>query len=218
MKTGLFVKVCGVTRMEDALLAAELGARAVGLVFHPESPRRVDVAAARRIAAALPPGVLAAGVFAAEPRREGEILDAARRAFLDLVQLHGPAAADLAPRIGLARCIVAVASVEEAHRAAASGAAYLLVDRPRVGGVPQGAEADRRLARRLGRKHPGLILAGGLDPENVAGAAAAVRPSGVDVSGGVEPPGRPGVKDPLRLKAFFAALQGKEGACVHGRP
>lgn len=206
MTPSLFVKVCGVTRAGDARLAADLGARAVGIVFHPESPRRIDVSAAHRIVSALPVGVLAVGVFAADPRREGEIIETARGLRLDLVQLHGPEAAAMASRVGLARCVVAVADTEETRPAVASGSAYLLADRPRIRGVPQGACADRRVARRLALRHPRLLLAGGLDAGNVAGAVRDVRPFGVDVSSGVEAHGYPGVKDGEKLAAFFDAL------------
>lgn len=215
MKTDLFVKVCGVTRVEDAILAAGHGARAVGLVFHPESPRRVNTATARRIAAALPAGVLAVGVFAAGD--DDGIRETLRAVGLDLVQLHGPGAGAAALRLDPSRCVVAVTSPDEEAEALASGAAYLLSDRPRSGGVPHGKEADRALALRLSGAHSRLLLAGGLDPSNVFRAVSAVRPFGVDVSGGVEVEGAPGIKDPGKLESFFAALSGKEVRHASGK-
>lgn len=217
MTLPIFVKVCGVTRAGDARRASALGARAIGLVFHPESPRRVGPRAAARVRDALPAGVLAVGVFAADPRREREIIEAAVRLSLDLIQLHGPSAAAMVPRLGAGRCVAAVTAPEEIDRAVACGAAYLLADRPRVAGVPQGASADRAIVRRLVRSHPWTILAGGLSPGNVVETARAVHPFGVDVSAGVEAEGTPGIKDPRMLEAFFEALSERGDTCVRER-
>lgn len=194
------VKICGVTRLEDALLAARLGADAIGLNFWPRSRRHVDVEAARAIVAALPPLVPAVGVFVNQPR--DEILAIAARARLSVVQLHG----DEPPHA----CEGFPVPVWKALRLASPlPLAWLdewpvqgfLLDAPagsgRYGGT--GVTCDWDVAREAAARAP-VLLAGGLGPENVAAAIRAVRPWGVDVASGVE--SSPGVKDPDKLAAF----------------
>jgi phosphoribosylanthranilate isomerase len=201
-----WVKICGITRVEDALAAVEAGADAIGFVFYPPSPRAVTPARAATIAAALPPGLAKIGVFVNETlARMAEIR---ARVGLDCIQLHG----DEAPVIALALpCPVirafraAPRDLDEAGRMARYPAAAVLVDGERAGfyggtGTPasQGAIAAARRARRW-------ILSGGLAPENVAAKIAALAPWGVDVSTGVED--APGIKNSNRIAAFVAAVR-----------
>lgn len=198
------VKICGITRAEDAESAAACGASAIGFVFWDRSPRAVSLEAATGIAGAVPRGVLRVGVFV------NALPHVVRRYVaqvpLDVVQLHGDEPVDWADAFGRP-VIKAVNPADRAHEAwlaAPPGAATLLVDavdRARRGGT--GELADWEAAGALARLRP-VVLAGGLRPENVAAAVAAVRPYAVDVSSGVE--ARPGVKDPARLRALFEAL------------
>lgn len=207
-----WIKICGITRAEDALAAAEAGADAVGFIFYPPSPRAVTPGHAAEIAAALPPGVAKVGVFVDETlARMAEIR---ARVGLDCIQLHG----DEGPEIALALPGPVIRAVrgaprdlEEAGRLARYPAAAVLVDGERAGfyggtGAPasQSAIAAARRARRW-------ILSGGLAPDNVAAKIAALAPWGVDVSTGVEVPtdvgGAPGLKDCNRIAAFVAAVR-----------
>jgi phosphoribosylanthranilate isomerase len=202
-----FVKVCGITSPEDAALAADAGADAVGLVFWPGSPRCVDVARARRIASALPAFVLRVGVFV-DASRDAQAR-AAEEAGLDLLQLHGAEApGDCAglPR----RCLKALrvgagfrAEQADAYAGIAAGILLDTGDSALPGGT--GRSFDWTLAREVRARVPFLVLAGGLTPENVAGAIALVKPDAVDVSSGVE--SAPGRKDAGRLRAFVAAAK-----------
>ena len=207
--TRVFVKVCGITSVDDALAVARAGADAVGLVFWPGSPRRVDLETARRISAALPPFVLRVGVFVDAPRAELE--RTAREVGLDVLQLHGQESPeDLA---GLPRRVVKAVPVgpgfvpDSALRYAGAADGILLDSRPAGGAGPPGgtgATFDWSLAREVREKVPFLVLAGGLTPDNVARALTAVRPDAVDVSSGVE--SAPGRKDPAKVRAFLDAV------------
>ena len=207
-----WVKICGITRAEDALAALTAGADAVGFVFYPPSPRAIAPACAAEIAAALPPGLAKVGVFVNETvARMAEIR---ARVGLDCIQLHG----DEPPEVALALPCPAIRAFraaprdfEEAARIARYPAAAVLVDGARAGfyggtGTPaaQGTIAAARRARRW-------ILSGGLAPDNVAAKIAALAPWGVDVSTGVEAPaeagGAPGIKDRNRIAAFLAAVR-----------
>jgi phosphoribosylanthranilate isomerase len=198
------VKVCGITRAEDAALAAACGASAIGFVFWDRSPRAVSIEAAVEAAGAAPRGVLRVGVFVnALPHVVRRYVS---RVPLDVVQLHGDEPVEWADAFGRP-VIKAVNPADRAHEAwlvSPPEAATLLVDavdRQRRGGT--GELADWEAARALARRRP-VVLAGGLRPENVGEAVAAVRPYALDVSSGVE--ASPGVKDPARLRAFFEAL------------
>ncbi|KTC39060.1 phosphoribosylanthranilate isomerase [Pseudomonas sp. ABAC61] len=198
-------KICGITRIEDALAAVEAGADAIGLVFYARSPRAVNVQQARAIIAALPPFVTTVGLFVNASRCElGEILDAVP---LDLLQFHGdePAAACE----GFHRPYIKALRVKAGDDIAAACLAYpqasgILLD-TYVEGVPGGTgEAfDWSLVPR-GLSKP-IILAGGLSAQNVAQAIAQVRPYAVDVSGGVEQ--SKGIKDPAKIEAFIQAVR-----------
>jgi phosphoribosylanthranilate isomerase len=206
----VFVKICGITSEDDARLAADAGADAVGFVFWPGSPRRVDATTARRIAKALPPSVVRVGVFVDASHED--LLRAADEAGLDLLQLHGSepleALVDLPRRVLKA---VRVGRDFAPHTALQyeGRAAGLLLDTHcdrTPGGT--GETFDWSLVREVRRKASFVVLAGGLRPENVKAALEAVRPDGVDVSSGVE--AVPGRKDPARVRAFVDAVRSVE--------
>lgn len=199
------VKVCGITRVEDAVRAADLGAAAIGFVFWRASPRAVTVDAARTVAGAVPRGVLRVGVFV------NEFPHVVRRVVaevpLDVVQLHGDEPVEWCGSFG--RPVVKAIGLDDRHDERWLGVPVpevtLLVDagdRQRRGGT--GRVADWDAAARLAAVRP-IVLAGGLTPTNVAEAIRRVRPYAIDVASGVEQ--SPGVKDPLRLEAFFAAVR-----------
>jgi phosphoribosylanthranilate isomerase len=205
MTAGPRVKVCGITRAEDAQLAVELGASAIGFVLWERSPRRIAVLDAARIAGALPPFVTRVGVVVDMP--PDEVADVVRDIGLDAVQLHGDElVADYAAVP--ARLIKAVALEAESDVMRALGlppAVAVLVDArapTERGGT--GQQANWAFAAQLARSRP-VVLAGGLTGANVAQAVAQVRPWAVDVSSGVEQ--SPGAKSARRLHEFFAALQ-----------
>src|SRR5207244_7451986 len=205
------VKICGITSVEDGLVAAQAGADAGGLVFWPGSPRRVDLAAARRIARALPPFVLRVGVFV-DARRE-EMERAVTEVGLDLLQLHGreppEALADLPRRAVKAVGVGEGFTAEQALRYEGR-AAGILLDTRADGGAPGGTgqSFDWTRVRDVREKAAFLMLAGGLNAGNVHRALTAVRPDGVDVSSGVE--AAPGRKDPEKVRAFMAAVREAE--------
>ncbi|AAY91351.1 phosphoribosylanthranilate isomerase [Pseudomonas protegens] len=198
-------KICGITRIEDALAAVAAGADAIGLVFYAKSPRAVNVQQARAIIAALPPFVTSVGLFVNASRCElGEILDAVP---LDLLQFHGDESA--ADCEGYHRPYIKALRVKAGDDIAAACLAYprasgILLD-TYVEGVPGGTgEAFDWSLVPQGLSKP-IILAGGLTPDNVAAAIARVRPYAVDVSGGVEQ-GK-GIKDPAKIQAFMQAVR-----------
>lgn len=198
-------KICGITRVEDALAAVEAGADAIGLVFYAKSPRAVNIEQAKAIVAALPPFVTSVGLFVDMPRETLQAL--LREVPLDLLQFHGdesPADCE-----GFARPYIKALRVradQDVARMMApySGACGILLD-TFVEGVPGGTGAafDWSLVPREAGKP--IILAGGLTPDNVAQAIAQVRPYAVDVSGGVE--AAKGIKDAGKVKAFLQAVQ-----------
>ena len=193
------VKICGITLLEDALLAARLGADALGFNFWPGSRRFIDPGAARAIVDRLPPFVTAVGVFVNQPR--AEILTAASRSGVAALQLHGdepceecegyPLPVIKALRVAGPESLVAL----ERYRVSA-----LLLDAPCAGFGGSGATFDWALARAGSGRAP-IILAGGLTPENVGAAVREVRPFAVDVASGVER--SPGVKEPDKLRRFI---------------
>jgi phosphoribosylanthranilate isomerase len=198
------VKVCGITNLEDADTAAALGAWAIGLNHHPESPRFCPPDVAAEIGAALKRRCEVAGVFV-NPTLD-EVTSAAESAQLTMLQLHGdegPAfCAEAARRTGC-KVIKAlrVRSAADVRAAEAFRTDFHLLDayRPgRPGGT--GESFDWELAAAHRSTIP-LILAGGLTPDNVGEAIEAVHPFAVDVASGVE--SEPGRKDPGKLEAFF---------------
>jgi len=198
------VKVCGIRRIQDAVLATDLGASAVGLVFWPESPRFIDPYRARAVAAALPPGVTPVGVFVDQPVEF--VMGVARLIPLGAVQLHG--SESIASFIRLTQRLIKAVPVTESFEATALDLVPPFVtvlldahDPVRRGGT--GRTIDWGVAAAVAARRR-TILSGGLTAMNVGEAVARVRPYMIDVSSGVE--SRPGVKDPVKLREFFAAL------------
>ena len=197
------VKICGVTTPGDAVLAAELGASAIGLVFWPGSPRCVDAAQARAIVMALPPFVSAVGVFVNQVAESAQI---ARDVGLSAVQFHGdePSAAYRDFPIRVIKAVTVLdASAREAAAVVPATATVLLDAHDRVKRGGTGRQIDWSIASMIARERP-IVLSGGLSADNVAAAIAAVQPYAIDVSSGVE--SAPGRKDPAKLRALFAAL------------
>lgn len=199
------VKICGITRPEDALAAAKAGADAIGLVFYPDSPRAIDIATAWEILEVLPPFVTTVGLFVdADPEWIEEILVEVP---LDVLQFHGNESPEQCEQFAHPY-IKAIRMRPDTDLAAIAkrytDAQGLLLDTYRPG-VPGGTgEAfDWSLARQPCDKP--IILAGGLTPENVGEAIAQVRPWAVDVSGGVEK--EKGLKDSSKINAFMAAVK-----------
>lgn len=198
------VKICGLTRLEDAELAVELGADAVGFIFWSQSPRAVTVDRAAAIARALPAFVARVGVFV-NPDPD-EVRRIASDVGLSAAQLHGdesPAAfAGAAPTLIKVAALSGDADVRAAIELPLDVTVLVdAADRERRGGT--GQQADWSGAARIAAVRP-VILAGGLSPDNVAQAIARVRPWGIDVSSGVED--RPGVKSAAKLRALFEAI------------
>jgi phosphoribosylanthranilate isomerase len=194
------VKICGITRVEDALAAARAGAHAIGLIFADESPRRISTAIARRIVDALPPFITPVALFVEVERVIGEVGP-------QLLQFHGDETPDFCvrfdlPYIKVARVGSRVDLLQYAglHRAAKGILLDAFVE-GRHGGT--GATFDWSL---IPTTFPlPLILAGGLDPDNVGDAVRRVRPWAVDVSSGVET--AKGIKDAAKIAAFIRGVR-----------
>jgi phosphoribosylanthranilate isomerase len=200
------VKVCGITRLDDGLLAAELGASVLGFVFWPKSPRFIDPSAARAIVEALPPHVGIFGVFVDQP--VDYVVSVAGLLALSAIQLHGTEAVE--PFSGPGRRLVKAMAVRNGFDPAQAdalppGVTVLLDahDPVRRGGTGQTIDWTMAAAVAARRR---TILSGGLNAENVRAAVEQVRPYMIDVSSGVE--SAPGVKDSGKLRALFAAVEG----------
>jgi phosphoribosylanthranilate isomerase len=199
------IKICGITRVEDALAAAKHGADAIGLVFWPNSTRFVDFARAREIVSAVGPFVSTVGVFV-DPAPEF-VEDALERAGCSMLQFHGDEAPAFCRSFGVpwlkafrvGRQGDLVESVEPYHHAA--GWMFDTWDERLAGGTGEAFDwnlVPPDLARPL-------VLSGGLTPENVSGAIRKVRPWAVDVSSGVE--SGKGIKDAIKVAAFIAGVR-----------
>ncbi|HKS12232.1 MAG TPA: phosphoribosylanthranilate isomerase [Pseudomonas sp.] len=198
-------KICGITRIEDALAAAEAGADAIGFVFYAKSPRAVDVRQAREIIKALPPFVTTVGLFVNASRCElNEILEVVP---LDLLQFHGdetPEDCDGYHRPWIKALRVRPGDDLQAACQHYHNASGILLD-TYVAGVPGGTGEAFDWSLVPERLSKPVILAGGLSPDNVAQAIAQVRPYAVDVSGGVEQ--AKGIKDAAKIEAFLRAVK-----------
>jgi phosphoribosylanthranilate isomerase len=202
------VKICGVTSLDDALAAVDLGASAIGLNFVPGGPRKIDVARARGLADAIHANkakVQVVGVVADLSVEDMRAL--VRDVGLDCLQLHGDEAPDaLSSLLPHAYKAVRIASAADAARAATFPGDHLLVDAKVEGALGgTGATFDWSLVADLAKRKK-LTLAGGLTPANVEVAVRAVRPYCVDVASGVE--SSPGVKDRAKMRVFIEAARG----------
>lgn len=199
------VKICGISREQDARAAAAAGADAIGFVFHEPSPRAVDAGLAAAICEQLPPFVTTVGLFV-DPTAAA-VRAVLQRVPLDLLQFHGEEPQSFCGGFGRP-WIKALRMRPEARLETALGqhdrARALLVDSYRPG-VPGGTGQTFDWGRLPPALAPRLVLAGGLNADNVAAAVQRVRPWAVDVSGGVEV--APGIKCPDRIEAFVAAVR-----------
>lgn len=205
----MIVKICGVTRPEDAEVAARAGADWLGLNFWPRSKRWIDRERARACidaARAARPDVVVAGVFVDQlPDGVRELADDLG---LDRVQLHGDEPPHVCALFG-ARAVKALpmgGDDDLARLADYAGCEVVLCDTPSVERGGSGRVFDWSLARRAVDAGRRIFLAGGLTPDNVAAAIAAVHPWGVDVASGVE--SAPGIKDADRVVRFIEAAKG----------
>jgi phosphoribosylanthranilate isomerase len=200
------VKICGITTWEDARLSIDLGASALGFNFYPSSPRSVSPADAWSIIRRLPPFVEAVGVFVNWPAM---VVDAMARSLrLGSVQLHGAESPGEVAELVRKRRVIKAVQVKRDFRVA-SLAAYRSADAILLDGFAPGLHGgtgrtlDWKIARSASR-YGRIILAGGLNPQNIAEAIRVARPFAVDVASAVE--ARPGRKDPAKLRALFAAM------------
>jgi phosphoribosylanthranilate isomerase len=200
------VKVCGITRPQDAEAAVDAGADYIGLNFWSRSRRHVTVERAIEIAAVIPGDVKKVGVFVNAPATQ--VVEIAARVGLDLVQLHGDEEPAYAAALGrpYVRALRVATAADLRAIADYPAAAFILLDTPSPGYGGSGKTFDWSLAAGARASGARFFLAGGLDPDNVAGAVRQVRPHGVDVAGGVE--SAPGVKDPDRMRRFVDAAKG----------
>lgn len=199
------VKICGITSPDDARLAVSAGAAAIGVVFWPSSPRAVDVGRAREIVAAVPAPVSVVGVFVNQVEEARRVTS---QVGLGAVQFHGDETVDDCRSMEGIRVIKAVSVKDESAVDAALALPDTVTvlldahDPVRRGGT--GRPIDWSIARQIARRRF-TILSGGVTPDNVEQAIAAVRPWAIDVSSGVE--SSPGRKDPGKIAALFAALE-----------
>jgi phosphoribosylanthranilate isomerase len=198
------VKICGITNLEDALIAVEAGADALGFVFFRGSPRYIGPEQAAAIICQLPPFVQMVGLFVNEEL--ATVNSVADQCGLDLVQLHGEETPDYCTAVK--RRIIKAFRVKDYSSlddmANYSVAACLLDAWSPAAHGGTGTTFNWEIAARAAASHR-IVLAGGLTPENVAGAVAAVKPYAVDVSSGVE--SSPGKKDAVLIRAFVAAAR-----------
>lgn len=200
------IKICGITNSEDARLAVELGADALGFIFYKKSPRYITPDAAREIITGLPPFVTPVAVVVEEPEVDALLSYTGCRA----AQVHGEASFTREVAIRASYPVIRAVSVATREDLAPlrdpAGARAFLLD-AKVPGLHGGTgrTIDWTLAREAAAFGTPIILAGGLNPENVAEAIHIAHPYAVDLNSGVE--ARPGKKDPERLRAAFAAIR-----------
>ncbi len=194
------VKICGITNIEDAVAAAEYGADAIGFVFQPKSPRAITPETAKNIVSALPPFITTIGVFVNESKREIERI--IRYVGLNIVQLHGnepPDACRLNKKVIKAIRVKDLTDLEPLKRYNVSAFLLDTYSPHTMGGTGQIFNWDIAVeAKKFGR----IILAGGLNHENIEEAIKWVRPYGIDVATGVES-NKKGEKDHKKLKLFI---------------
>jgi len=202
------IKICGLTRIDEAVKCAELGTHAIGYVFYPKSPRNVTENRAREISRALPREVKTVGVFV--NASYDDILRKVNKSLLDIVQLHGEESPQLVERLRNENIrVIKVLFIDKnplMDRAVDYHASAFLMECGK-GRLPGGNARVWNWEKAAGFSdtYP-LVLAGGLAPENVSRAVAAGAPDAVDVSSGVE--SAPGRKDPGKVKAFIEAVSG----------
>jgi len=199
------VKICGVTSVADAQMAAEAGADLIGLMFYERSPRYITLPTAVEISRALPPFVMRAGVFV-NPEPDF-VMRAIAECGLHLLQFHGDEPSEFCTQFGLmslkAVRVRDAASIQTLANYQTD--AFLLDAHSKSGLGGTGEKFNWELAKDAQQFGKPIFLAGGLTPENVADAVRQVQPFGVDVSSGVE--SAPGKKDPAKVRAFITAAK-----------
>ncbi|GHU06867.1 N-(5'-phosphoribosyl)anthranilate isomerase [Betaproteobacteria bacterium] len=206
------IKICGFTRAQDVLAAVHAGADAVGFVFYPPSPRNVSFAQAAELVALLPPFVTAVGLFV-QPQADF-VAEVLRHVPLQLLQFHGDETDAECAALCVPHGLPWIKAVRMRHgvdllesSASHPGSRGLLVD-AFVEGFGGGGETFDWSLIPDGFSRP-LVLSGGLDAENVAGAVRRIRPWAVDVSSGVE--AAKGIKDAAKIAAFIAGVRDADG-------
>ncbi|MFP4162771.1 MAG: phosphoribosylanthranilate isomerase [Chitinispirillaceae bacterium] len=199
------IKICGITRYEDARIAANLGVDALGFIFHPKSPRCISPEAVSEITGKLPPFVSKVGVFVnEEPKR---VMEVVRTAGLDTVQLHGDETPEYCGEITVP--IIKAFSIDsgsDLSRLCSYNVSGFLLDTwssDRRGGT--GMTFDWAVAVNACTRYRNVILAGGLGPSNILEAIETVRPFAVDVNSGVEI--SPGVKNPHKMRELLSIVK-----------
>lgn len=199
------VKICGITRVEDALSCARLGADAIGLVFYASSPRNVTVEQARAILAALPPFITTVGLFVdAQAAEVQAVLD---QLPLDVLQFHGNEPVQYCRSFGrpYLKALRVKPGVDLVQYASAySGARALLLD-AHIEGVAGGSGQTFDWSLIPPRLPLPVVLSGGLSPDNVAEGIRRIQPAAVDVSSGVE--AAKGIKDTEKISAFMQGVR-----------
>ncbi len=208
----MWIKICGITRLSDAVAAARFGADAIGFIFA-ESPRRISPEEAKKISLKVKSDIARVGVFVNSPLREVERIKA--KCGLDLVQLHGEESADYCLALGgeIIKAVKAT-SWEDIFNIPPYPCKALLLERKEA----QVAESDIhyfdwKLVRFMGYEKP-VIVAGGLNPANISRVIKEARPYGVDVSSGIEE--RPGVKSHALMYEFIERARKTEYALTAG--
>jgi phosphoribosylanthranilate isomerase len=210
----IWIKICGTTNLEDAFTAVETGADALGFVFYDKSPRKIDAESARKIVRALPPNVEKVGVFVNEP--VDNILNTVKHAGLTAAQLHGVESRGpefiRTLKTGRELKIFLVLQADEiagfdAIESSNSGISAVFVDSgtPQLPGGTGKAFDWKASAAGVEAIRKKIVVAGGLNPGNVAEAIRILKPWGVDVASGVE--AKPGKKDPEKVRAFINAVR-----------
>ena len=198
------VKICGITNLEDAVCASELSASFIGMIFYSESPRYINYETVSKIVSSLPDGVIPVGVFV-EPTRE-EIISAIEQTGITAVQIHSNSKiTDLNGLNVIQIRAYGVNDLFDFNSISENDCDYLLLDNSVKGqyGGTGGKFNWNNIPASIDRDK--LILAGGLNPENVGDAIHIVMPSIVDVSSGVE--SSPGIKDKFKLSDFFKSVE-----------
>jgi phosphoribosylanthranilate isomerase len=201
------VKICGLTRVEDARLAVESGAWAIGMIFHPDSPRHVDVERAAEVATAFRRRCEVVGVFVNTPL--DDVLRTLDSVSLTMLQLHGDEGPSYCAEAGRRSGLKVMKAVRAKDVHAVRSLSAYKTDFHMIDAYVPGTYGGtgERFDWELAAGHPGdtpLVLSGGLTAENVGEALAVAHPYAVDVASGVE--ASPGLKDPTRMQAFFEAV------------
>ncbi|MFO1519710.1 MAG: phosphoribosylanthranilate isomerase [bacterium] len=202
MSNAPLVKICGLTNLEDTLAAIEMGADLLGFNFYPESPRYLAYEKAEMIFQEVPPNILKVGVFVNEDIQT--VIDLACQIGLDYLQFHGDESPEYCNPIGRPWFkAIRLADENALETIPQYDCEWILIDAAgegQYGGT--GKKVDWELARRAKNMGKKILLAGGLNPENVQVAIATVQPFGVDVASGVEK--KPGQKDLKKMEEFIA--------------